>query len=144
MSLTSEQIVEIRRSWMALSQDADALTETFYAELFRIAPEARPLFAATDLPAQRKKLAAALGLVVRHADDLTPVLAALEEMGRRHVGYGAEPAHYDLVGQAMIHAIATTLGADFTQMTKDAWVAAYTAVAMTMQAGAAASMKKSA
>ena len=144
MSLTPEHIAEIRKSWVALSQDPDAMTELFYEQLFRIAPEVKPLFAGTDLPAQRKKLAAAIGLVVRHVEDLSPVVPGLQDLGRRHVAYGVRDAHYDAVGQALIHAIATRLGPKFTAATQDAWVAAYTAVATTMQAGAATALKKTA
>lgn len=144
MSLSSEHIAEIRRSWMALSRDPDALTELFYDQLFRNAPEVKPLFAGTDLPEQRKKLAAAIGLVVRHAGNLAPVVPALQDLGRRHTTYGVQDAHYDAVGQALIHAIATRLGPDFTTATQDAWVAAYTAVATTMQAGAATALKQTA
>ncbi len=144
MSLTPEYIAEIRRSWMALSRDPDALTELFYDQLFRNAPEVKPLFAGTDLPEQRKKLAAAIGLVVRHVEDLSPVVPALQDLGRRHVAYAVRDAHYDAVGWALIHAIATRLGPQFTAVTQDAWVAAYTAVATTMQAGAATALKKTA
>lgn len=144
MSLTPEHIAEIRRSWMVLSRVPDALTELFYERLFRIAPEVKPLFAGTDLPEQGKKLAAAVGLVVRHVENLSPVVPALQDLGRRHTGYGVQDAHYDAVGQALIHAIATRLGPEFTTATEDAWVAAYTAVATTMQAGAEPALKQTA
>jgi hemoglobin-like flavoprotein len=144
MSLTSENIAAIRQSWVALSMDPDTLTESFYAELFRIAPEVRPLFAHSDMRGQRRKLATAIAMVVHHADNLAAVVPALEDLGRRHVGYGVTDAQYAAVGRALIHAIAEFHGPSFTPAMHDAWAAAYAAVASTMQAGAATAFKKSA
>lgn len=144
MSLTPENIAEIRTSWMALSRDPEALTERFYDELFRIAPQVKPLFAETDMPAQRRKLAAAIGLIVRHAGDLSVVELALEELGRRHVAYGVTDAHYAAVGQALVQAIASRLDPTFTEATREAWTAAYAEIATIMQSGAANAFKESA
>lgn len=144
MSLTPENIAAIRQSWVALSMDPVTLTERFYTELFRIAPEVRPMFATSDMHAQRQKLASAIAMVVHHADTLSSVVPALEEMGRRHVGYGVTDAQYDAVGRALIHAIADFHGPSFTPRMRDAWGAAYSAVATAMMAGAATAFKKSA
>lgn len=136
MSLTPHQITELRESWNVLSRDPEALTAGFYARLFDIAPEVRPLFAGIDMDAQGSKLAVAVNLVVRHAANLAPVLPALADLGRRHAGYGVTEAHYDAVGQALIHAIGARLGDGFTPDCRAAWATAYAAVAATMQAGA--------
>ncbi|MCV2868455.1 globin domain-containing protein [Defluviimonas sp. WL0002] len=144
MTLSPEDVTAIRQSWTALSMDPETLTQRFYAELFRIAPEVRPMFAGSDLQSQRRKLAAAIGMVVHHADRLAAVVPALEDLGRRHVGYGVTDAHYDAVGRALIHAIAEIHGPSFTPKIRNAWLAAYTAVAATMQAGAATAFRKSA
>lgn len=142
MTLTTEDITLIRETWAILTRDPDPLTEGFYEELFRRAPEYRPLFAATDLPEQRRKLAAALGLVVRHAHDLTPVVGPLTDLGRRHAEWGVEDAAYDVVGAALLHTIAARLGAGMVPGVIEAWTAAYTAVASTMIAGADMARKK--
>ena len=144
MSLSAENIRDIRNSWNLLAEDAEGMTSTFYAELFRIAPEVRPMFSDANLKAQGKKLAGAIGLVVRHADNLGPVLAPLREMGARHADYGVTDEHYDVVAQALIATMTECLGDKFTEETRNAWVAAYTAVAATMQAGAADLRRKTA
>ena len=144
MTLTTEELTLIRETWTMLARDPDALTEGFYDELFRRAPEYRPLFAGTDLPEQRRKLAAALGLVVKHAHDLRPVVGPLTDLGRRHAEWGVEDAAYDVVGAALLHTIAARLGAAMIPGVIEAWTAAYTAVASTMLAGAATARKKSA
>lgn len=144
MSLTPENIRDIRETWSLLAQDADGMTAQFYDELFSFAPEVRPLFAGSDMTAQSRKLAAAVGLVVRHADNLAPVLLPLQEMGARHADYGVETSHYTAVGNALISTMHHRLGDAFTPTVRDAWVAAYTAVAQAMQSGAAGAMKRTA
>ncbi|MBE9637483.1 globin domain-containing protein [Salipiger mangrovisoli] len=145
MTLTTQNISDIRASWQVLAADADAFTSDFYAALFRRNPALRSLFANTDLPAQRKKLVAALALVVRQADDLAPLLAPLADMGARHLGYGVKEADYDAVGGALIETMETHLRALFTAEVRAAWLAAYGAVAGAMMAGArAAAARKSA
>jgi len=144
MSLTFEHITQLQTTWRDLAREPEALTATFYAALFRIAPEVRPLFAGADLAAQQAKLAAAIGLVVKSVRNLETVVPVLTELGRRHVAYGVTDAHYDAVGQALIEAIATRLGSDFTPAAHEAWFTAYGIVAATMKAGAAPALKRSA
>ncbi len=136
MTLSTTTVALIRDSWAVLARDPDRLTATFYSELFRIAPHYRPMFAGADLPSQRKKLAAALALVVRHADNLAPVIGPLREMGHRHTGYGVTDDDYAVVGAALLTTMELQLGPLFSSATRDAWAAAYGAVAATMQAGA--------
>lgn len=137
MTLSAENVTLIRESWDVLARDPDVLTSSFYDELFRIAPHYKPMFAGSDLPAQRKKLAAALALVVRHADNLGPVIEPLKEMGRRHSGYGVKERDYAVVGTALLTTMERQLGPIFSVAVRDAWTLAYGAVASTMQAGAA-------
>ena len=139
MTLSNDAVALIRESWAVLARDPDALTDGFYAELFRSAPQYRAMFAATDLPAQRKKLAAALALVVRDAEDLGPVIAPLQEMGRRHSGYGVTDEDYAIVGAALLTTMDRLLGPIFSADVRAAWATAYGAVAAAMQSGAAIS-----
>ena len=63
-------------------------------------------------------------------DRLIPVLAAL---GTRHVGYGIQPAHYDIVGAALLWTLGTALGSDWTPEAEAAWSDVYGVVAKTMK-----------
>ncbi|MCA0938696.1 hemin receptor [Salipiger pacificus] len=145
MTLTPQHITDIRRSWQVLATEADAFASGFYDQLFRSDPDLRPLFARTDLPAQRRKLIAAIGLVVRHADDLSPVIGPLTDLGARHLGYGVKDSDYTTVGGALIETMEAHLQEAFTPEVRDAWLTAYGAVAGTMMAGAqAAAPRKSA
>ena len=48
-----------------------------------------------------------------------------QKLAERHVGYGAQPAHYAVVGQALIDTLDKGLGAEFTPETRAAWETAY-------------------
>ena len=128
---------ELQRTWALAAADADAAMDLFYATLFDMAPEARPLFSGVPMPDQKKKLAAAISLVVKSPDLPPSITCALQEMGRRHTGYGVEDAHYDALGAPLIETLATALGSEFTPAARTAWTDAYGAVAGHMKAGAA-------
>lgn len=144
MPLSTEAVTYVRDSWAVLAADPDALSRTFYDRLFRSNPDYRAMFARTDLPEQRRKLAAALGLVVRHAHRLAPVVAALEDMGQRHAVHGVTPADYDAVRAALLAAMEERLGSLYTPEIGAAWAEAYGAVAGIMQDAADIAMSKSA
>ena len=111
-------------------------TETFYSNLFAAAPEAKPLFANTDLKEQQKKLLSSLVLVVENLRNGEVLSSTLKGLGARHVKYGALPAHYPLVGSALLQTFEQYLGSDWTPEVKQAWVDAYGAVTELMLDGA--------
>ena len=65
------------------------------------------------------------------------MLPAVQDLGRRHVGYGVNNAHYDTVGSALLWTLEQGLGAEFTANVKQSWAEAYTALAGVMKAAAA-------
>ena len=46
--------------------------------------------------------------------DLKTVAPVLRRLGRAHQGYGVIPAHFAIVGQALLGALEAKLGADWT------------------------------
>ncbi|MEM6444960.1 MAG: globin family protein [Cyanobacteria bacterium J06642_2] len=109
---------------------------SFYDNLFTAAPEAKPLFANTDLAAQQKKLLASLVLVVENLRNGDVLTSTLRGLGARHVKYGALPEHYPIVGGALLETFEQYLGADWTPSVKQAWVDAYGAITELMLDGA--------
>jgi hemoglobin-like flavoprotein len=124
-----DQIRLVRASWPAIAARADALTITFYEQLFEIDASAAALFTGVDMAAQRKKLAQSLAVVVHAVDDPSALIPALTALGKRHAGYRVEHRHFDSVGAALLGALADTLGPDFTPDVRDAWAQAYGAIA---------------
>ena len=111
-------------------------TQTFYSTLFVDYPQVRPLFKATQMDEQARKLFASLVLVVNNLtkpDALTP---ALQGLGTRHIKYGVLPEHYPMVGQTLLKAMALTLKERWTPAVEAAWTDAYAAIAEIMLDGA--------
>ena len=122
-----EQVRLVQQTFAQVAPIADKAAEIFYGRLFDIAPEVMPLFHG-DMAAQRQKLMAALAVVVRGLSDLPSILPAASALAKRHVGYGAQPEHYPVVGDALLWTLARGLGPQWTPEVAAAWTAAYAAL----------------
>lgn len=91
--LTPEQKQTIRSSYARYVGDAVPFATTFYRNLFSAVPEARPMFG-DDIERQAAKLMSMVGLIVGSIDHLGTIAPMLMELGRTHVAYGVQPAHY--------------------------------------------------
>ncbi len=128
----------MQTTWQQVAPIADTAARLFYGRLFELEPALRPLFARTDMEEQRRKLMQMLAVAVGALDRLETLRPALEALGRRHVGYGAEHRHYGLVGAALLWTLEQGLGDEYTRSVQDAWTAAYTTLSTIMQQAAAA------
>jgi hemoglobin-like flavoprotein len=135
--MTPEQIADIRRTWAMVTPIADAAAVLFYDRLFAIDPATKPLFRRTDMAAQRATLMGTLALVVKGIDGLDRLVPIVENLGRRHAGYGVIAQHYISVGSALMWTLAQGLGPEFTPSVRDAWANAYGILATVMQDAAA-------
>jgi len=126
----------LETSFDQIAPRGDELMDVFYARLFAAAPSVKPLFAGTDLRRQKAMLLAALVLLRRSLRDLDSVTPALRELGARHVRYGAQPAHYPVVGQVLILSMAQVAGDAWTPEYEQAWTEAFAIVADVMLQGA--------
>ena len=68
--------------------------------------------------------------------DVSPLLEALKSLGARHFEYGVLPAHYPIVGEALILTLETALGKKWTPKVKQGWAAIYGIVSTAMLEGA--------
>ena len=133
--MTETDIRLIRASFAKVVPIAPTAAQLFYARLFEIAPETKPLFRG-DMAEQGRKLMAMLGTVVASLDRLDELVPAAQGLARRHVRYGVQPAHYAPVGQALIDTLARGLGEDFDPDTRAAWLVAYGTLSGVMIAAA--------
>jgi methyl-accepting chemotaxis protein len=129
--LPEASVVLLEDSFAALAPRAGELVSRFYAKLFAKHPELRSMFPA-EMHEQEKKLAGALGLVVKSARKLDAIAPTLAKLGKAHAGFGATPAHYEVVGTLLLETIAELAGADWTSELEGAWAGAYAWVAETM------------
>ena len=136
--MTPQQQDLIRSSWVQVAPIADTAAVLFYDRLFELDPALRPLFAHTDMPAQRKVLMQTLTVVVKSIDRLDQLVPAVEAHGRRHAGYGVKPGDYATVGRALLDTLRTGLGEAFTPEVEAALTEAYTLLAGVMLAATSA------
>ena len=134
--MTPQQQDLIRTTWAQVAPIADPAARIFYDRLFTLDPSLRPMFAFTDMDAQRKNLMQTLAVVVKGIDHLEALIPAVEALGRRHAGYGVQPSHYATVGQALLDTLALGLGDAFTPEARAAWTEAYELLAGVMLAAA--------
>ena len=135
--MTPEQVALVQRSFAEVEPIADRAADLFYDRLFERAPAVRPLFP-DDMSDQKRKLMQMLETAVKNLHQVEQILPAVEELGRKHVGYGAKPEHYDTVGEALLWTLEQGLGPAFTPPVKAAWASTYQTLAGVMQAAAAA------
>ena len=133
--MTPEQKVLVQQTWAKVVPIAATAADLFYTKLFTLDPGLRPLFARTDLGAQKHKLVATLNVAIAGLDDVPTLVGILTELGRRHVGYGVTESQYPTVGAALLWTLEQGLGPAFTPAVKAAWTAVYGVVAETMIAG---------
>lgn len=131
--ITPTQIRLIQSSWSQVEPIIDTAAVLFYNRLFEIDPSAKPLFANTDMKAQRDKLLDTLSVAVQNIDQLDAMAQSLAELGRRHTDYGVEDHHYDSVQTALLWALQQGLGDGFTPQVEEAWAACYQAIAEPMR-----------
>ena len=108
----------------------------FYDRLFEIDATTRPLFEATNLAEQRRKLIQALTVVVQGLDHLEALVPILADLGRRHAQYGVTDGHYDTVGAALLWTLEQGLGSEWSLEVKAAWSGAYALLADVMREAA--------
>lgn len=130
--MTPQQKDLVRSTWTQVVPIKGKAAELFYNKLFELDPSVKPMFK-DDITEQGKKLMMSINTVVNALDRLEPMVPILQDMGKRHKGYGVQDHHYATVGVALLWTLETGLGPAFTPEVKGAWTEAYTLIATTMQ-----------
>jgi len=123
----------VQSSWqqvIAMGADAGKL---FYLHLFSADPSLKAFFKG-DMAQQPAKLVLMIDVAVSKLNDLPVLLPVLENLGRRHRGYGVLAAHYQVVGAALLLTLTQGLAGAWTAEVRDAWENAYGFIAKTMMA----------
>lgn len=134
--LTPRQIELVQTTWEKCVPIADQAAALFYGKLFELDPNLKPMFK-SDIKEQGKKLMQMITAAVRGLSDLNRLVPVVQDLGRRHVGYGAKDEHYATVGTALLWTLEKGLGDAFTPEVKEAWATVYGVLATTMQKAAA-------
>jgi nitric oxide dioxygenase len=136
MDLSDEELDVVRSSFREIAIDPRASAGLFYDRLFELEPELRRMFP-PDMEQQGAKMMSMLGAIVARIHDHAALLPMVGDLARRHAGYGALPAHYARVGEALLWTLEQRLGARCTEGVRDAWRKAYAGLAAAMTAAAA-------
>lgn len=127
--MTASQIQLVKKSWKIFQQIKPAVvSDVFYSKLFTDAPTLRKMFP-KDMNQQYCKLMDMLNSIISRLERIDELKEDIAAMARRHEGYGARPAHYKIVGKALLWTLEQGLGNDYTTEVKDAWIKCYQTLA---------------
>src|SRR5438874_13422449 len=127
----------LETSFDRLSPRGDERVDRCYSRLFETAPATRPIFERVDMETQKQSLLATLVTVREALRDLATIVPDLEDLGERHVGYGALPEHYPVVTSVLVDTMVEIGGAQWRPEYSAAWADALQAIAEIMLRGAA-------
>lgn len=130
--MTDEQIRLVQESFAKVRPISEVAADLFYKNLFELDPSLRPMFKG-DMKEQGKKLMNTLSFAVNGLTRLDTIVGAVEDLGRKHVGYGVKPEHYNTVGEALLWTLEQGLGDAFTPDVKFAWTEVYGLLSGVMQ-----------
>jgi hemoglobin-like flavoprotein len=130
--MTPQQIELVRETWLQVFPLRETAATMFYDKLFELEPALRPLFKA-DLSQQAGKLFDTLNALVMSLGEAGALQAVAAPLQRTHAGFGATPAHYDAVREALMWTLGASVGRAFTAPVRAAWVEAYAGLAAAMQ-----------
>ena len=125
------QVALVQSSWEKVKPLGQAAGELFYKKLFEAAPGIRHMFK-PDIGPQAGKLVYMLSYVVASLHRLDTLEEDIQMLAGRHAGYGAEPAHYAVVGQVLVATLKEALSTEWTEELQEAWIAAYTIISEAM------------
>ena len=130
--MTDAEIRLVKQSWRTLRAiDPVIVGDLFYSKLFMANPSLRNMFP-KKMDEQYNKLMDMLSVIIARLDRMDELNEDIAAMARRHVHYGVRPAHYKLVGNALLWTLRQGLGQDWTLDVEQAWTKCYSNLADTM------------
>lgn len=131
-----DPILLVQSSFHQIAPRLIAFGDRFYALLFELNPELRPLFK-KDIAVQTRMLLSMLSSLVKGLKPGAPEIeGGLRALGCRHNAYRATLADYDKISCALLLTLEEFLGDDFTPEVHDAWTAVFRVISGVMIEGA--------
>jgi hemoglobin-like flavoprotein len=135
MALSDTQKTLVQTSFEKVVPIADTAAALFYQRLFELDPSLKDLFK-HDMTTQGRMLMQTLTIAVKGLNRLEELVPVVQNLGKRHTGYGVKDEHYAIVGEALLWTLEQGLGEAFTPDIKEAWRETYTILASTAKDGA--------
>jgi len=129
--LNTDDIERVRSSFDRIWPISTRTATLFYDRLFEIAPEVRPLFR-NDLDEQKRKFISTLAVIVGSLDNTSKLVSLTDTLARQHGAFGVQPAHYSLVGEALLWSLERGLGDNWTPGVAASWSKAYGIISTVM------------
>lgn len=130
--MSTINVALVQSTWDLILPIADQASEVFYDRLFQLDPSLRVMFP-TDMTEQRRKVMQIITVAVKGLGRLNELIPAVEDLGRRHAGYGVEDAHYATAGTALLWMLERGLGDAFTAEARESWTNTYLTLAEVMK-----------
>jgi nitric oxide dioxygenase len=127
--VTPEQIELVEATVRVVSMTE--FTIDFYRRALTADPSLAEMFTG-DPAVQRERFGVELEVIVGCVRDHDAFLARTRALGERHREYGVRPAHFAVMGEALMGALAHALGPRWTIATETAWRHAYALAAEAM------------
>jgi methyl-accepting chemotaxis protein len=126
----------VRGTWAAVAGDLQGAGDLFYKTLFEMEPSLKTgIFGKSDMKVQPLRLMQMVDGAIKLLDQPDVLIPTLLKLGERHLMYGTEPAHYVVVGQALIKTLKAALGPKMTPEATAAWIRIYGVIQDTMIKG---------
>ena len=130
--MTQQEVRLVQQKWKLFrSIKPEIIGDVFYSKLFTQMPGLKKMFK-SPMTDQYKKLTNMLSMIVGRLQNLDEVTEDIQQMAKRHVGYGVKAAHYKEVGDALLWTLEQGLGNDWNEEVKEAWNKCYKMLADTM------------
>lgn len=110
----------IKQSFPLVFQRKSIIASHFYAELFRLVPEARPLFR-QDMSSQKEMLATVLTTLAKASFDPERMQEVVARMAHAHDGLGITEAQLRAGERALCHAVTAVIESKVSSETLAAW-----------------------
>jgi len=138
--LDAKQITLVQSTWSKVLPISEKAAELFYNRLFETDPSTKVLFKG-DMKTQGKKLMDMITAAVNGLNNLEGLVPTVQDLGRRHGGYGVQEKHYGSVASALLWTLEQGLGEAFTPEVKSAWTETYMVLAGVMKDASAKAAK---
>ncbi len=122
--MNNDQIAIVQETFEKVRPISETAAELFYKRLFELNPSFKSLFKG-DMKKQGRMLMQMIDYAVKGLDEPDTILPTIQDLGKRHVGYGVKEEYYGTVGEALLWTLEQGLGDDFTPEAKAAWAEAY-------------------
>ena len=130
--MTEEQVKLVKQSWRYFRNvDPVIVADLFYTKLFTDQPALRKMFP-KEMKEQYVKLIDMISVIVSRLDQLDQLTDEITAMARRHVEYGTRPAHYKMVGKALLWTLEKGHGNEWNAPLAEAWNQCYNLLADAM------------